>query len=1040
MRIQLFLADHEVDLTQNIQFPLNKSYENLSDPTKILVEYSKTISLPITKNNNKIFGNIYRLDRTILDGGLEGDMGIYFDPTKRIPARLMYNGKLVLDGYAKFNSSNYSIKTQVYNINLYGKLGSIFQELRNVVIDENKLGDLDRRYLIENSDCWVVYQTYKLDRDFVSTSFFSPDNKCWDPKRDSYNDNYWVHDVIGFAPSHRGLYSDFGSTKIQIDSTNIKEISEVLKSEWTNTLINSGASSSTAPTLAEKLGASDIVGSGFKDYEMKEFRSYKMKPYIYFNQLMKVFANKCKTITDYEFELDRDWFNVNNPYWSKICYMFDYLDSTKIPKGEGVKELLMEGNSTSDIQSSYYDKSVRQTGIIMDTISSTSLSSLSSDGCILNPFDVYFGCSIIDPTEGKRIISNVSILPDTQVFFEFEVFRKTGYNTQQSVGKFKFWTNGAKDANATAEYNGYDSSNYVQLQGGGAGGGILMSTRAIPTLDGYVRYNVTIPQIILTGDFSQGMELKLTTILINNVGYPQNTSSDMTGLYVWNEAVQYGNITVPTHTPVNTEMFKINGIPQEGRSVSFFVTYGDIYQSKDWRENTYISLSNIYKKDTPLFDIILEYTKMFGLHWDIDYDNKKIKIVTRNKIFKDYTIENWNDKIDRGRDFIAEPVTFQDRYIVFNYEDKEGHIYSGYRDKFGVNIGEKVLSTQYIFNNDENDLFKGIHPSSSSSKTFIPFMDWYNWNTKSIINPKTEQYILMDCEDEAEEKSISLNNWYLRGSNVSNEEFIVTDDSPLMITNDSSCYYLPSYAVSSGMGVKPDSLPTFSIAAKYKDYEFWNNKATYGGVFNTPNEDYTYNLSVSDIGGNNIYEMFWKDYLNERYNIQNKKLTAYVYLSDEEFTNFTFNKFVVINNQLFMINNIIDYDLNSNGSTKIEFVQVTDPNALVTTTFPQIASQSNKIVVKGSSDPSSPYYKESDEITISQYVYGVPYVDDVSIEGDIYNYVDEYGTDDMESNGLYFYSYFYDLSGQYLTGKINFKNSLDETYTIDIILDFREWV
>lgn len=141
-----------------------------------------------------------------------------------------------------------------------------------------------------------------------------------------------------------------------------------------------------------------------------------------------------------------------------------------------------------------------------------------------------------------------------------------------------------------------------------------------------------------------------------------------------------------------------------------------------------------------------------------------------------------------------------------------------------------------------------------------------------------------------------------------------------------------------------------------------------------------------------------------------------------------------------MINNIIDYDLNSNGSTKIEFVQVTDPNALVTTTFPQIASQSNKIVVKGSSDPSSPYYKESDHVTISQYVYGVPYVDDVSLEGDIYNYVDEYGTDDMDSNGLSFYSYFYDLSGQYLTGKIKFRNSLNETYTIDVILDFREWV
>ena len=1037
MRIQLFLADQEVDLTQNVQFPLNKSFENLNDPTGILVEYSKTVSLPITQKNNKIFGNIYRLDRSIVAGGLEGDMGIYFDPTKRIPAKLIYNGKLVLDGYAKFNSSNYSIKTQVYNINLYGKLGSIFQELRNIIVDENKLGDLDRRYLIEDADCWEDYQNYKLDRHFVDTSFYSPDNRCWDPLRDDWSATYWIHDVIGFAPAHRGLYSDFGSTKMQVDSINIKEISEVLKSKWTSTLISSGTSSSTAPALAEKLGASDIVGSGFKDYEMKELRSYKMKPYIYFNQLMKIFANKCKTLTDYDFELDRDWFNVNNPYWSKICYMFDYLDSTKIPKGEGVKEYLMDGDSTSDVQSYYYDKSVRQTGIIMDTISSTTATYVSDSGCIINPFDVHFGCNIIHPTTGRYIISTVSLLPDTQVFFEFDVYRKTGASRRQHVGKYKYWTNGAKDANATAEYDGYDSSNYVQLQGGGAGGGILMSTRDIQTIDGYVRYNVTIPQMTLTGDFSQGMEIELTTILINNVGYPQNASSDMTGLYLWSNTVQYnGSVIVPNNRPINYTSF--DGFSDS--SVSFYVTTGDLYQVKDWRENTSIILSNLYKKETPLFDIVLEYTKMFGLYWDIDYENKKVKILTRNNIFKDYTIENWDNKIDRGKDFIVEPVTFQDRYMVFNYEDKDGYIYSGYRDKYGVNIGEKVLSTQYVFNNSEKDIFKGIQPVSSSSKTFIPFLSWYNWNTTSILNPTTEQYVLMDCEDEDEEKTISLNNWYLRGANVYNTEFIITDDSPLMISNDSYCYYLPSYAISSGMGVRPYTLPTFSIATKFDRNIFWNDNLTYGCIFNTPNEDYTYNQSVSNIGSNNIYELFWKDYLDERYNVQNKKLTAYVYLTDEDFTDFKFNRFVVINNQLFMINKIIDYDLNSSGSTKVELVQINNPNLLTTTTFPQIASQSSKIVIKGSSDPSSPYYKEDDYVSITQYVYGVPYVDEIRMTGDIYDFADEYGTDDLQSNGLYFYSYFYDLAGRYLTGKIQFRNVLGEVYTIDVILDFREWV
>jgi hypothetical protein len=48
MKIQLFLNDLEVELNDNINFPLTKTFENLSNPTDIIVDYSKTINIPIT--------------------------------------------------------------------------------------------------------------------------------------------------------------------------------------------------------------------------------------------------------------------------------------------------------------------------------------------------------------------------------------------------------------------------------------------------------------------------------------------------------------------------------------------------------------------------------------------------------------------------------------------------------------------------------------------------------------------------------------------------------------------------------------------------------------------------------------------------------------------------------------------------------------------------------------------------------------------------------------------------------------------------------
>ena len=56
MKLQLFVEDQELDLTGTETFPLNKTFDNLNNPTDIIVEYSKSINVPITLNNNRILG------------------------------------------------------------------------------------------------------------------------------------------------------------------------------------------------------------------------------------------------------------------------------------------------------------------------------------------------------------------------------------------------------------------------------------------------------------------------------------------------------------------------------------------------------------------------------------------------------------------------------------------------------------------------------------------------------------------------------------------------------------------------------------------------------------------------------------------------------------------------------------------------------------------------------------------------------------------------------------------------------------------------
>jgi len=93
-------------LTDDVQFLLNKQFEDVTEPTTIINDWSKTVSIPFSEANNRLFGYIYRPDRIILGNGNADSyklMNMYFDPTKKLDFKLVYNTFLMMSGYAKMN-------------------------------------------------------------------------------------------------------------------------------------------------------------------------------------------------------------------------------------------------------------------------------------------------------------------------------------------------------------------------------------------------------------------------------------------------------------------------------------------------------------------------------------------------------------------------------------------------------------------------------------------------------------------------------------------------------------------------------------------------------------------------------------------------------------------------------------------------------------------------------------------------------------------------------------------------------------------------
>lgn len=942
LNIQLYFANQEVELTDKVSFPLNKSFENLWNPTEIVVEYSKSINIPATVANNKLMANAYRIDRQFVANETMTNIGIYLDPLKRIPMRLVYNGEVLLDGYAKYSSATVNDKQTYYTFNLYGALGDVFQSLMDCVVDENKLTD-EQKAEVDGGAKYVIetpWYTETINNTFVRNSF---DHYNPSITHNGYGSNTkdGTYDCIGMAPAYRGLYEDFDSTTGYgitwysfLDGTKPTEptsIEDQLKTRWKTNLENANYSDEDAQARVDAIDYNTIVPNGLNEHQMRQLRSYEQKPYIYIHSLMQMFINKCEQLTGYKIKLDKSWFNVNNPYWRNLCYMLDYLSV----KGNTLQSSLpFTGYTVQPYTSSTYVSSNSEYFILGDyemkssaTYTITDTDILNKGDIILQPFTlgIQTKCEKLD---GHNAL-NCKLIMDSmnEVLVDVEV------TTNGTTQHFYYW-----GATSVAPYldgihhirepfkQYYTNDNFVSM---------VNETKYDSASNMLIGIDyLTVPSIKIKHTKGKDITIKYN-VQLNATDYVPGVAG---GWYMYNDALV--GFTEPKTNDENHT-----------------VIYPNVEYNANWRNSTVCSLKNLYTKDEPLFNVLLQYTKMFGLIWKPDYQNKTIDIITRSTYFKDYEIVDWTHKVDKSQGIKIEPVSFASKYVTFNYNDTEGYHYSGYKKKYGVDYGEKKIRTKYNFDLNNADLFKDkIGPSSISCKSFSTINDLKSWDTLTKLPNVPSEINFIDCENDDENAAISINNWYFRAGNAAlSEWWTIVDVTDEEITNDK--YYWVGNGIYEELGMTVENvnyMPTFSPVMKAL------NGIKVGCLFNCPNEDYTNDKQISLMKGFYIYDNCWNNYINERYNANNKKVTAYLRLTPIDFKNFNFKTFVTIDNQLFVVNKIFDYDVKS-PTTKVELIQITNITGYTkpTVEFPDKMFSSNEIYITTDSN-----YNGSGTITV----------------------------------------------------------------------------
>lgn len=357
----------------------------------------------------------------------------------------------------------------------------------------------------------------------------------------------------------------------------------------------------------------------------------------------------------------------------------------------------------------------------------------------------------------------------------------------------------------------------------------------------------------------------------------------------------------------------------------------------------------ILDSETTCKDILTSFTKIFGLIYDeidtnVVLDNsqtqtvKRINICTRNEYFNDYKILDWSDKVDWSQSVEIEPVVMSTKWLSMKFNSSDTYYEKKYDNKYGFEYGEARINTGYQFNTDTEELFK----DTLFNNTVIS--SEFNWFYKPN---DSGQYIrdsanLPPCpayfdKDNGEYKSVDtkfnflFDNGLMKGDSEGtgggtyDSSYYITQDSSLMFSLEGggkACWYAPST-------INNTSLNSGVVKDRYRYYSTYMNEdpnygAPYSWDFAKPQENYQGITDAMYPENCTIYGRYWRRYIEEIYNVNNKKVTMYIYLTPDDMASFSFKNFVTIDGVLFHVNQITDYSPASIRPVQVELITVED--------------------------------------------------------------------------------------------------------------------
>lgn len=810
-----------------------------------------------------------------------GDIGIFFNPMKRVPFQLYVDEMVVERGYCQLTAVSRKGRGYTFSLSLFGGLGEFFYNLQTDSDGETRsLADLD------------------FGQDLGFTINAAKVQEVWDAMIAG------SLPAIGFVPMHNGAPSSVDAKKALISGGGLP-----------------GSVVDGSDTYSQKLGY--VLASlerKYTEWEIGDLRSYLQRPALRFKDFLAAVCNPANN-GGWTVNLDSDFFNDNNPYYERTYILLPQLnveESTDeicddgsvaalsdYPATSTKVQTLQPASSCLTIDGTYVDLSGQASNAYLKLTLPLQLAvtGLASQG------DLYLTNRVSHHTENRTICMMAAAYDEggnlLAVSSRYVFTSKSHRNETGDVKK-----PAAPVATSDAQIDGYftwKNGEYVFRSDDN-------------TADTFALVLDKIPR---PSSSAHQVQVRF---------YIQMTTDGIPTLNTRRKGENSSNVAVS-----NTQ-FSCRILAGSNNNLSLV----EPTQYASDSEVTQAALLNSLEQ-SPL-EILLSYTKTFGLMWVQDNLENSVSLFRRENYYTG-EVSDIHDRVDYSKGWKAAPVTAESNNYTLEseypettlskaYESDYGRTYGGVRLKVGYDFGkdkiemmEKVELKGYVegalsgsgywkYRNADGNLpspiadgMKVTYYKDSGGETKTKDVEYNLFNVTAITKTNSPALGVACLNDDGEEKAVEVAPALvmLQGGTMDAAAYLSDDVAAMATLNNGPCWiWDESRAVA--------RIPRFARVATF-------DGETYSLDFGTPRMTY-YIPEVSLAPEQAVYARFWESYLSDLLGRNTKKVECYVVFPPHLDMRQEMRKFYLFDRTLWVLNKVTDYDATKEASVKCEFIRV----------------------------------------------------------------------------------------------------------------------